>query len=288
MKPASFACVRAETLDQVFDLLEEHGEDARILSGGQSLIPSLNLRLSSSRLLIDINRVPGLSEIAYADDTLSIGALARHSQVADSSVVARHAPLVALAMPHIAHQAIRNRGTFGGSIALADPAAELPAVCLALGARFILQSRAGRRTVRADDFFLGLFETALEPNEVLVKIEIPGIEEGERCGFLELSQRHGDYAMIGLAAQGTLKDGAFSGMRLAFFGAGDRPVLAAHANAALEGRSLDSGSLAGSLKAATDVLEQDLSPSDDLTGPPEMKIHLAKVITGRVLRQMVA
>jgi aerobic carbon-monoxide dehydrogenase medium subunit len=284
MKPGSFACIRAETLDQVFDLLDEHGDDARILSGGQSLIPSLNLRLSSPRLLVDINRVPGLAEIAYADDTLSIGALARHSQVAGSSLVARHAPLVAAAMPHIAHQAIRNRGTFGGSIALADPAAELPAVCVALGARFVLQGRAGRRMVRAEDFFLGLFETALAPNEVLVKIEIPGIGADERCGFLELSQRHGDYAMIGLAAQGALKDGVFEGMRLVFFAAGDRPVLATHASAALEGRSPD----AETVSAATGALGQDLSPADDLHGPAEMKIHLARVITGRVLRQMAA
>jgi aerobic carbon-monoxide dehydrogenase medium subunit len=284
MKPRSFACVRAKSLDEVFDLLEEHGDDARILSGGQSLIPSLNLRLSAPTLLIDINRVPDLSEIAHADDTLSIGALARHSEVANSALVARHAPLVATAVPHIAHQAIRNRGTFGGSIALADPAAELPAVCVALGARFVLRSRAATRTISADEFFLGLFETALEPNEVLVKIEIPGIRADERCGFLELAQRHGDYAMIGLAAQGTLRDGTFSNMRLAFFAAGDRPVLATHACAALEGRSLD----AETLSAATRALGQDLSPSDDLTGPAEMKVHLAKVITGRVLHQMAA
>jgi len=284
MKARSFTCVRASTLNQVFDLLDEHGEEARILSGGQSLIPSLNLRLSAPRLLIDINRVPGLSEIEFADGTLKIGALARHAQVADSSLVSRHAPLVAAAMPHIAHQAIRNRGTFGGSIALADPAAELPAVCLALGARFVLQSRTGTRKVDADGFFLGLFETALRPDEVLVGIEIPGVQENERCGFLELAQRHGDYAMIGLAAKGEWKGGAFSAMRLAFFAAGDRPILATHANAALEGRPMNSEAIA----AAAQALEQDLSPFDDLGGPAEMKVYLAKVITGRVLHQMAA
>jgi len=282
VKPAPFAYVRAQTLDQVFDLLDEHGDDARILAGGQSLMATLNMRLSEPEVLIDINHIDGLSGIEMNDGKVRIGALARHNEVAASPIVAEHAPLIAKAMPHIAHQAIRNRGTFGGSIAFADPAAELPAVSRAVGADFVLQGRSGTRTVAANDFFLGLFETAREPGEILIAAEIPAIPANEKAAFNELARRHGDYAIIGLAAQGGTDGGTFSNMRLAFFGAGDRPIMAQAANAALEGKSYSDETVA----AAQAALDADLDPMDDLNGPPAMKMHLARVITARVLAEL--
>lgn len=282
MKPAPFAYIRAQSLDQVFDLLDEHGDDARILAGGQSLMATLNMRLSEPEVLIDINHIDGLSGIELKDGKVRIGALTRHNEVAASPVIAEHAPLVALAMPHIAHQAIRNRGTFGGSIAFADPAAELPAVTRAVGADFVLQGRNGTRTVAANDFFLGLFETAREPGEIIVAAEIPAIPASEKAAFNELARRRGDYAIVGLAAQGSVDGGVFTNMRLAFFGAGDRPILAQAANAALEGQAYSDATVA----AAQEALDADLDPMDDLNGPPAMKMHLARVITARVLAEL--
>ncbi len=284
MKPAPFAYVRAQSLDQVFDLLDEFGDDARILAGGQSLMATLNMRLSAPEVLIDINHIGGLSEITHDGGKVRIGALARHNEVGASPVIAEHAPLIAKAIPHIAHQAIRNRGTFGGSIAFADPAAELPAVARALGADFILQGRNGTRTVAANDFFRGLFETAREPDEVLVAAEVPVIAAGEKAAFSELARRHGDYAIIGLAAQGSVAGGTFRNMRLAFFGAGDRPILAQAANGELEGKAYSEATVA----AAQAALDADLDPMEDLNGPPAMKMHLARVLTARVLAELAA
>ncbi|MEK9832440.1 MAG: xanthine dehydrogenase family protein subunit M [Rhodospirillaceae bacterium] len=284
MKPAPFAYVRAESLDQVFDLLDEHGDDARILAGGQSLMATLNMRLSAPEVLIDINRIDGLSDITRDGDTLRVGALARHSQVLASEDVTAMAPLVAQAMPHVAHQAIRNRGTFGGSIAFADPAAELPAVSRAIGARMILQSRSRTRTVDANDFYLGLFETAMEPGELLVAVEIPKIADDGRTAFMELARRSGDYAIVGIGVQGRIDGGNFADMRLVFLGAGDRPILASAASDALNGNPHNDDTVA----AAQSALDADLDPMADLNGPPEMKMHLARVLTKRALNAFAA
>ncbi|MBO6784458.1 MAG: xanthine dehydrogenase family protein subunit M [Alphaproteobacteria bacterium] len=284
MKPAPFAYVRAESFDQVFDLLDEHGDDARILAGGQSLMATLNMRLSAPEILIDINGLDGISDISADGGTLKIGALARHSAVLESEDVATHAPLIAKAMPHVAHQAIRNRGTFGGSVAFADPAAELPAVTRALGATFVLRSRDGERKVAADDFFLGLFETARKDNEILVGAEIPSIPDGERTAFMELARRHGDYAIVGIAAQGRVDGDTFSDMKIGFFGAGDQPILAKGAMSALEGQAHNDDTV----KKAQDALDADLDPMPDLNGPAEMKMHLARVLTKRALAELAA
>jgi len=284
LKPAPFAYVRAETLDQVFDLLDEHGDDARILAGGQSLMATLNMRLSAPEILIDINGIDGLSDITTEGDTLKIGALARHSQVLESSDVAAYAPLISKAMPHVAHQAIRNRGTFGGSVAFADPAAELPAVTRALGAQMVIQGRSGQRKVAADDYFQGLFETDMKENEVLVGVEIPRIKDGEKTAFMELARRHGDYAIVGIAVQGRVDGGNFDDMRLGFFGAGDQPILAKSASAALNGQPNNEDTI----KKAQDALDADLDPMPDLNGPAEMKMHLARVLTKRALAELAA
>jgi carbon-monoxide dehydrogenase medium subunit len=284
LKPAPFAYVRAETLDQVFDLLDEHGDDARILAGGQSLMATLNMRLSAPEVLIDINHLSGLSGISCDGEMLKIGALARHSQVLDSEDVRTYAPLITKSMPHVAHQAIRNRGTFGGSVAFADPAAELPAVTRALGARFTLQGREGTRTVAADDFFQGLFETELKENELLIGAEIPVIKDGERTSFMELARRHGDYAMVGIAVQGRLEGDTFVDMRLGFFGAGDQPILAKSASAALNGQPNNEDTI----KKAQESLDADLDPMPDLNGPAAMKMHLARVLTKRALAELAS
>ena len=200
MKPAPFAYTKAKTLKEAVTLLAKHKDDARLLAGGQSLIATLNMRLSAPDLLIDINGIKNLNGIAKKGKYVEIGALARHAQVEHSDVIAKHAPLIALAMPHIGHPAIRNRGTFGGSIAFADPAAELPACLLALGGEIDIAGPRGKRKVKADAFFKGLFETALRPQEMITAVRIPAADKTTRVGFAELARRHGDYAIVGLAA----------------------------------------------------------------------------------------
>ena len=284
MKAPSFAYTKPQSLPEVFDLLERHGTGARVLAGGQSLLASLNLRLSAPEILIDIAGLPGMSGLRVEGPLLRIGALATHREIEQSPDVARHLPLLAQAVPHIAHVAIRNVGTFGGSVALADPAAEHPACALALGANFVIAGRRGERRVAAGDFFRGLYQTALEPGELLVAGEFPVLSPGYRSAFAELARRQGDYAIVGLAAHGRVDGGRYGDVRLAFLGAGDRPLLARKAMAALEGKPFGSASI-GSAQAA---LGDDLDPPADLTTSREAKLHLARVLTGRALRALAA
>jgi aerobic carbon-monoxide dehydrogenase medium subunit len=261
LKAPSFAYVRPGTLAEAFDLLERHGEGARILAGGQSLIPSLNMRLSSPELLVDINGLPGFSKIEVLSSGVRIGCLVTHAQIEKSPDVRKHAPLLAQAVPHIAHPAIRNRGTLGGSLALADPAAEFPACAVALDATFVVAGRKGERRVKAGAFFKGLFETDLRPGEILAAAEFP---PADKAVFVELARRHGDYAIVGLAA---VRVGAQK--RLAFLGAGAIPVLAVNA------------SRAGSLGEARQALGEDLDPPADLYHTSGTKLHLARVLLER-------
>ncbi len=201
MKPAPFDYHRPASLREAFDLLDRYGDDGRILAGGQSLVPALNMRLATPRAVIDINRLPGLDAIRVAPEGLVLGALARHETVERSPLVREHAPLLALAMPHVGHEAIRTRGTVGGSLALADPAAELPACVVALDAIVRVEGRRGRREIAAGDFFRGVYTTALEPGELVTEVVIPRAPGAWRCGFQELARRHGDFALAGLAAR---------------------------------------------------------------------------------------
>lgn len=282
MKPAPFAYMRASSLGQVFDLLDEHGSDARILAGGQSLIAVLNLRLSEPAVLIDINPIADLAGITLQDGIVRIGALTRHRDLETSPIIAQHVPLIVAAMPHIAHPAIRTRGTIGGSLALADPAAELPACVVALDAVLVLRGRAGERRVHARDFFRGLYDTALAQGEVLTAIEVPAIRAGERDGFVEIARRHGDYAMAGLAARLRLDGPRCDEARLVYFGVGPAPVMAAGAARALAGRVLD----VAAIGAAQEALAADLDPPADLNGSPAAKRHWARVLLGRALASM--
>lgn len=284
MKPSPFAYARPSSLEQVFDLLAQHGEGAKLLAGGQSLIPTLNLRLSSPALLIDINGLTQLSGIAVEGEVVRIGALTRHSAVERSPEIARRLPLIAQAVRHIGHPAIRNRGTFGGSLAFADPAAELPACSVALGATLILGNRGGRRRVLAQDFFKGLYATDLRPGEILLAAEFPVPATGFRSRFAELSRRHGDYAMAGLAAHGRVAGERVSDLRLVFFGVGTKPVAATAAARLLEAEPVTDERVA----RAAAALAQDLDPPEDLNGGGATKLHLAGVLLRRTIKAMLA
>ncbi|HUG77669.1 MAG TPA: FAD binding domain-containing protein [Burkholderiales bacterium] len=225
MKAPAFRYARPESLEEALALLADREAEARVLAGGQSLMPMLNLRLLAPAVLVDINRIPGLERIAEHDDRIEVGALARHGEVLRSEAVRRAAPLLALALPHVAHPAVRNRGTHGGSLALADPAAELPACALALDATLVLRGRDGERRVPAQAFFRGLYETALAPGELLMRIDYPRAAPGWRYAFEEVARRHGDFALAGLAAAASVEGGALREARLACFGVADRPIL---------------------------------------------------------------
>ena len=282
MKAPRFAYARPASIAQALALLAEHKDEARVLAGGQSLVPMMNFRVAAPKVLIDINRIAGLSGIKVGKDYIRIGALTRQVELERSADIARHLPLVAQAMPHIAHPAIRNRGTFGGSCALADPAAELPACAIALGATFIVAGKKGERRVTAQDFFRGLYATALKAGEILVAAEFPRAKPGYASAFGELARRHGDYAMVGVAAHGSTQGGKFSDMRVAFFGVGDRPARAAQFERALEGKPAAAATIEGALAK----LDADLDPRADLHASAAMKRHLAKVLAGRVLGRM--
>ena len=278
MKPAPFTYAKAASLNEAIGLLGEK-PDAKLLAGGQSLIATLNMRLSAPSLLVDINGLDELRGIRRKDGMIEIGAMTRHVEAERSKDIADHAPLIAKAIPHIGHPAIRNRGTMGGSVAFADPAAELPACFLALGGEAEIAGPKGKRTVKADDFFKGLFETALGPQDILTAIRIPVADKNIRVGFAELSRRLGDYAIVGLAATAKADGKGLSDVRLAFFGVGATPVRAHKAEAALNGAADDK-----SIDAA--VAQLELDPADDVQATGATKKHLAGVLLKRVVAQL--
>lgn len=279
MKPAPFAYARPSSLDDVFDLLGRTGEEAKLLAGGQSLVPTLAFRLSTPSLLIDLNRVPGLAGITADAGMVRIGAMTRHCEIEHSAEIAAKLPMVAQAMPQIGHPAIRTRGTIGGSLAFADPAAELPACAVALDAQIVIASRQGGRRVAARSFFKGLYETDLRADELITAVEFPAQPPGYRSRLAELARRHGDYALVGLAAHARMEGDRLSDLRLAFFGVGSKPVLAVQAARELERQHLSATALA----LAGEALDDDLDPPDDLNGAGRTKLHLARVLLSRTL-----
>lgn len=288
MKAPPFDFVRASSVPEVLSLLARHGDDARILAGGQTLLATLNMRLSEPRLLVDINDLPGLSGISLQNGYVRIGALTRHGEIEDSPVVRRHMPLLAQAAPHVAHRAIRNRGTLGGSIAFADPAAEWPTCAVALDARIVVIGPQGERRIAAADFFVDLYTTALAPGEIITACEFPTPAQPRRHVFDELTRRHGDYAIVGLAASAHVEDDRLHDMRLVFLGTGNIPMRARGAEAALEGSPLDNGALDnGALDAARQALAQELKPVADLYHSPEAKLHLASVLMRRLAHRLL-
>lgn len=266
MKPAPFGYVRATSVAQAVALHAESGGEARYLAGGQSLLPALNFRLDAPERLIDLNGIAGLAGVRVEGDAVVIGALTRHATVARDPLIRAHLPLIAQAMDHVAHPAIRNRGTFGGSVALADPAAEMPACVLALGGVIVAEGVEGRRQIAADDFFLGSYETALQPGEVLVEVRLPLPHPQARAGFAEMARRKGDYATVGLALM-TGPD-----PHVVWFGVSDRPQRDLASEAALRD---------GTDPAA--VALDGLDVWGDLHASEETKRHLARVLIRRVI-----
>ena len=281
MKPAPFDYFTPATLDEALALLAEHGGEAKPVAGGQSLSPAMNFRLARPAVLVDLNRIAALAYVRPESGGVAIGAMTRQRTVEQSEVVARAAPLLAEAMPSIAHPQIRNRGTVGGSIAHADPSAELPAVMLALDARFRTKSATGERSIPAGEFFKGMLETALEPGELLVEIALPPLPARSGTAFLEMARRQGDYALVGVAAVVTLDSrGRCKTARLSLLSVGDGPVLATEAGKTLAGHT-PSEEL---LRAASDAAAaRDVDPPSDIHASAAYRRQLVAVLTRRAL-----
>lgn len=286
MKPAHFEYYRPSTLDEALALLDRHGGDAKPLAGGQSLIPAMNFRLATPSVLVDLNDLHALEYIKNGSVDLRIGGMTRQRQIERSDVVSKYAPLITETMPFIAHPAIRNRGTIGGSLAHADPAAELPAVMMALNASLVATSQTGAREVPAHEFFTGLFSTAVESGELLTEIRIPAQPAGSGYAFQEISRRRGDFALVGAAAVVQLNGkGLCSGARIALLSVGDRPMLAEQATAMLIGQR-PSPEL---IRAAADATAaRDIDPPSDIHASARYRRQLANVLTRRVLEQAFA
>jgi carbon-monoxide dehydrogenase medium subunit len=285
MKPAAFDHVAPHALDEALALLEQHGDDAKVLAGGQSLVPVLALRLASPGWLIDLNRIASLAGIRRLESgELAIGALTRQRTVERSELAAKANPLLAEAMPWIAHVQIRNRGTIGGSLAHADPAAELPGVCVACDAVLVAQSRRGAREIAAADFFKGMFQTALAADELLTEIRFPPWPARRTHGFLEVARRHGDFAICGIAA--TVDRDAEARIidsRIVATGVADRPVRLGAAERALRGTKGDRESIEAAAAAACGI-----EARSDLHASSEYRMELAQTLTRRTLMQALA
>lgn len=282
MKASAFSYARATSVSNALALLAVHGDKAKVLSGGQSLMPAMNLRLIAPELVVDISEIAELRGIAISGGILSIGALTRHVDLQRSPEVAAHAPLLTEAIAHVAHPAIRNRGTLGGSLAHADPASELPACMVALNAIIIVRGPNGERRIAAADFFKGIYETALSTRELLVAVELPAAGKNSAHFFCEFARRHGDYAISGLATQAIVQGDVFTDLRMAFFAVGDRPVLARAANS-LVNVAITPPALSEALTA----MVGELDPQEDQQASASMRRHLAKVLMTRCVSALL-
>ena len=282
MKASAFAYARATSVANALELLAVHGEKARVLSGGQSLIPAMNLRLVAPDLIVDIGGLAELRGIAVKGELLVIGALTRHVDLLKSSDIGKWAPLLAAAVAHIAHPAIRNRGTIGGSLAQADPASELPACMLALGASIVVRGPGGERRIAAEEFFTGIYETKLEPQDLLVAVELPVADSDSAHFFQEFARRHGDYAIVGLAAQAARQGDGFADLRLGYFAVGDKPVLAKAA-----GKLIGVAITPARLAEASDAVSLELDAHEDQQATPAMRRHLAKLLLTRCVASLL-
>jgi carbon-monoxide dehydrogenase medium subunit len=284
MKPAPFEYFAPTTPDEALATLAEYGYDAKVLAGGQSLVPMMNFRLAQPSVIVDINNLPELGYIREGEDGgIRIGAMARHNQVERNSLVAGRAPLIFEAMPRIATVQVRSRGTFGGSLAHADPAAELTAISVALGGSFLLRSPRGERWVSAEDFFMGLFTTLLEPDELLLEAKFPALPEHTGCALVEVSRRPHDFALVGVAAVVTLDAGArCREVRLVLFSVGDGPMTAHQAVEMLKDEQLTPDSMRA---AAETAAQQDIDPGSDIHASAAYRRHLAEVLSYRALQK---
>ena len=281
MKPAPFRYVAARTVEQALQLKAEYGDEARFLAGGQSLVPTMNFRLTQPAALIDINPLSELSGVNNgAGDHVRIGALTRYRNLERDPATAQHLPLIHEALPHIAHPQIRNRGTIGGNLAHADPASEMPAIVLALGGRMRAQSAKGERWIEAADFFVGALTTALKPDEMLVEVELPKAPPRSGACFMELSRRRGDFAIIGVACTVRLDaQGRCAEARIGLCNAGDGPVFAAEATQSLAGRTIGKNEI----DAAAAQVQSAIDPGGSIHASKEFQRHIAGVLTTRAL-----
>jgi aerobic carbon-monoxide dehydrogenase medium subunit len=271
------------TVAEAIGLLAQHQDEASLLAGGQSLVPLLAMRLARPAVLIDINGLDDLSGVSVTDGLVTIGALTREYMAEESETVAESVPLLAAALPLIGHEAIRSRGTLGGSLAHADPAAELPAVARALDAEFVVRSEAGERVIPAAEWFEGYLTTSRRPEEILVELRFPVAEPGTGVAFQEVARRHGDFAMVGLAASLTLTDGTITDARLAFSGVADVPVRAVEAEGLLVGQGPSAELFAEAARRAAEQLD----PPGDLHGSSDYRKKVAAVLVRRGLQAAV-
>jgi carbon-monoxide dehydrogenase medium subunit len=283
MKASAFSYARATSVANAIGLLAEHGERAKVLSGGQSLMPAMNLRLLAPELIVDIGALDELRGIAKRDGLLSIGALTRHVDLQHAADIALHAPLLKEAIAHVAHPAIRNRGTIGGSLAHADPASELPACMIALDATIVVRGPNGERRIPAEDFFVGIYETLLSAQELLVAVEVPLPQPNPAHYFCEFARRRGDYAIVGLAAQAVVANHHLIDLRPVFFGLSDRPVRA-KAAAMLVNTDVAPDTLSEALQALAD----ELDPPEDQQANGAMRRHYAKVLLARCVAALLS
>lgn len=279
MKPAAFEYVAANSIDMAIKSLAEAGDNAKIIAGGQSLIPMLNFRLLRPSILVDINRISGLGFIDETETEIRIGALTRHYQLETSPVIAQHLPILASAMRHVAHLAIRNRGTIGGSLSHADPAAELPMMALLLDAELHVASVAGKRTVTPRDFFLDALTVDLAGGDLVTEIALPKLPPKTGWGFEEVARRHGDFALTAVAVTVTMSEGAIVQARIALTGVGPTAVRVPEAEALLIGSRLDSSLTS----RVIDAVRTGIAPETDLHASADYRRHLAGALAGRAL-----
>ena len=284
MKARNFRYVRPSSLTQACHILAEANGDAVPVAGGQSLLAGLNMRLSAPKLLVDIDDLAELSGQSEGNGVVRLGALTRHCELLRSELVRRHLPLLRAAAPHIGHMAIRNRGTLGGSLAYADPAAELPACAVALDATLVIRGVAGERKVKAEQFFKGLFETDLRIGELIVAIEFPATPAGTSVGFAELARRHGDFALAGLAATVVMQRDRIETTRLVYFGCADHAKVARATSRVIAGQSVP----LADTSSFRDAVHDDLSPEDTPGLRADTRLHLAQVLTRRVFNSFAA
>lgn len=283
MKPAPFEYYVPDSLEEALSLLREHGGEAKILAGGQSLVPAMNFRVVQPGVLIDLNRVKELGYIRDEGGALLVGAMTRERELELNVLVSVQVPLLAEAMPHVAHPQIRNRGTLGGSLANADPAAELPVIMTALGARFKVRNASAERWIAVPEFFLGLFTTALASDEILVEIELPFLPPHTGWSFLEVAPRAGDYALMGVAVSLQLDPGGVcQEARLVYLNAGEGPVDAREASRLLIGTSVDEDRIGSAAALAS---RKEIAPFGNVHASPAFQRHLADVLTRKALRQ---
>jgi CO/xanthine dehydrogenase FAD-binding subunit len=284
VKPPPFDYVSVTSVEEALDALAEHGDEAKLLAGGQSLVPLLAFRLARPSVLVDLNRIDGLGGITLEDDALVLGATARERAVERHPGIAERCPMIAEAISHIGHVAIRNRGTVGGSLVHADPAAEWPALAVALDAELEATSSRGTRTIPAQEFFLSYFTTTLEPDEVLTRIRVPLPNGRSGSTFVELARRHGDFALAGVGALVTLDaDGTAADVRLGLIGVGDRAVRASGAEETLRGRVPDDDAVA----EAAAAVASEIDPTGDIHASADYRRHVATVLTRRALTTAV-